>query len=121
MSNKVLIVEDEQSFISAYKLAFSNAGIEAVFASNGIEGLKMAESENPKVILLDLVMPEMDGYTFLQRFKQNSKISHIPVYVMSSLPQVAIESSVDKSAIAGILNKTDYTPKKIIETIKHLL
>lgn len=121
MSKKILVIEDEYQFIQAYKIVFEKEGITVVVANNGKIGIDMAKSENPDVILLDLVMPEMDGYTFLSKVKDMPEISKIPIFVMSSLPKSAIESSVPHEIIKGILSKADYTPKKVLAVIKEYL
>ncbi len=121
MPRKILVIEDEYQFSEAYRLVFEKEGVSAIFAKNGKEGLEKAISEKPSVILLDLVMPEMDGYTFLEHFKSNNEINKIPLFIMSSLPKSAIESSVPKDFIKGILSKADYTPKKTFQLVKEYL
>lgn len=121
MVKKILVIEDEYQFIQAYKIVFEKEGYLVLVENNGLKGLKTAKAENPDVILLDLVMPEMDGYTFLEKIKEIPEISKIPIFVMSSLPRVAVESGIPADLVKGILGKADYTPKKVLEVIKKYL
>ena len=82
---KILVVEDELPLAHALKLKFSLYGFEVDTATNGKEGLEMALNNKYDAILLDLIMPHMDGFTFLEELK--SKKVKTPILVLSNLGQ----------------------------------
>lgn len=84
---KVLLVEDDKFFQKFYASKLKEQGFEVAVASNGNEGLEQAVSVKPAIIILDLIMPEKDGFEFLQAYKQDAKINKIPVLVFSTLGQ----------------------------------
>ena len=79
---KVLIVEDERPLAHALELKFSHEGYEVTIATDGEDALKIANSTAFDVILLDLIMPNIDGFTFLDQLKKNT-----PVIILSNLGQ----------------------------------
>ncbi|MFA5096187.1 MAG: response regulator [Candidatus Omnitrophota bacterium] len=83
---KVLIVDDEPDFALLFKKRLEANGYEAAIAVNGNEGLKQIRSWRPGVVLLDILMPEKDGYTMLQEMKGEEAISRIPVIVVTARP-----------------------------------
>lgn len=79
---KILIVEDERPLAHALELKFTHEGYNVTIASDGEEGLKAANATKFDMILLDLIMPQMDGFTFMEQLKKKS-----PVIVLSNLGQ----------------------------------
>jgi CheY-like chemotaxis protein len=94
----VLIVEDDQLLSNAYRLKFSSAGHDVKLAGNGVEALSILKDYKPDVIILDLIMPEMDGFTTLNELKKSSETSPIPVVIASNLGQ---EEDINKCLSAG--------------------
>jgi two-component system, OmpR family, alkaline phosphatase synthesis response regulator PhoP len=84
-SAKVLCVEDDPDMIEYIKLILSRAGYEVIGADGGIEGLEAMRREKPDLILLDLMMPEVDGAEVLLRKKQDPSIRDIPVIALTAL------------------------------------
>jgi two-component system, OmpR family, alkaline phosphatase synthesis response regulator PhoP len=82
---KVLCVEDDPDMIEYIKLILSRAGYEVIGADGGIEGLEAMRREKPDLILLDLMMPEVDGAEVLLRKKQDPSIRDIPVIALTAL------------------------------------
>lgn len=83
---KILIIDDEPDFAELFKKRLEANGYEVFIAVNGNEGLKKMRAEKPDVVLLDILMPEKDGYTMLKEAKRDSFISHIPVIVVTAKP-----------------------------------
>lgn len=81
----MLIVEDDEVLQRALYLAFHESDYTITTATDGETGLKMAERINPDVILLDLLLPKMNGFDFLKNIKANSALKNIPVIVLSNL------------------------------------
>lgn len=85
MSKRILVVEDDNSIRELLVELLQSEGYVVASAVNGLEGLKYLQSQdNPDLILIDLMMPVMDGYTFRTEQMKNSKWSKIPVVVMSA-------------------------------------
>jgi len=84
-SPKVLVVDDTPENLSILTTFLSQAGFQVFIAQNGREGLQVANSVCPDLILLDVVMPEMDGYTMCQQLKSNAQTYHIPVLFLSAM------------------------------------
>lgn len=102
MKRKILIVEDEQHIMDILKFNLKKEGFDTIEANNGQLGLEMAEKENPDLILLDLMLPEMDGFTVCRKVRQNSQV---PILILT-----AREEEVDK--VLGLeLGADDYITK----------
>ena len=82
--SKLLIVDDEVAILEALTDILSVEGYEVLTAANGAEGLKRAGQERPDLILLDMMMPVMDGQEMLRRLKEDPQLKHTPVLVMSA-------------------------------------
>ena len=84
---KIIIVEDENFLVDMYKLKFEQAGFDVLTAENGKRGLELSLKEKPDLILLDIVLPEMDGFEVLAELKKNKQTKDIPVLIFSNLGQ----------------------------------
>src|SRR3989338_7929460 len=91
MRSKILIVDDEQSLLEMMTLLLGRRGYQVRCASNGRIGLKLIKQQKPDLILMDVLMPEMDGLHFFQELKQNQQTADIPVLVMTG--RVLMEDS----------------------------
>lgn len=99
---RILIVEDERPLAHALELKLGHEGYETIVALSGAEGLAKAGSEKFDCILLDLIMPEVDGFSFLQEYRKKSQT---PVIILSNLGQE------EDKAKAKTLGATDYFVK----------
>lgn len=95
---KVLVAEDDKFLSSAYKAKLTKAGFEVTMASDGDEALKALKSYKPDVILLDLIMPNKDGFVVLEEVEQNEELKKIPVIIASNLGQ---KEDIDKGMALG--------------------
>jgi CheY-like chemotaxis protein len=84
MNSKALVIEDNENNSELISFILKYAGYRVVLAQNGLEGLKMAESELPDFIILDVQLPDIDGFEVLERLRRDKKFRSIPVIVMSS-------------------------------------
>jgi len=115
-----MIVEDDSDFQDIYSLYLRGESYEVVTACNGQEGLAVLEKETPDLIILDLIMPVMDGEEFYVRLREQPKWRHIPVLVASvneNMPQRVKELG----GVAGNLRKPfgiDSLLEKIRENLK---
>lgn len=85
---KILVVDDEPELLSMVKMRLEASDYEVCIASDGQEGLEKAETEKPDLILLDIMMPEKDGYTFLLEAKKKQSIKNIPVIVLTAMQKM---------------------------------
>ena len=105
MGNKILIVEDEASLLKALSSKISGEKFQVLEARNGEEGLKVALSEHPDLILLDVVMPRMDGITMLGKLRKDKWGKKAKVIILTNL------EGVDKTVEASDFNVHDYLVK----------
>lgn len=117
---KILIVEDEEYLSEMYKIRFKKEGYEVVIAHDGEEGVKLAGSEQPDLVLLDLVLPKKDGYQVLEEIRKNDKTKNLIVYIISNLGQNGEINKGFKSGANGYLIKADLTPSQLVLKIKEI-
>lgn len=118
---KILLVEDDEMLHSMYNQKFSNEGHDVVSAYNGSEGVAKAQSDKPDVILLDIIMPKMDGFVALKKIKENDDTAKIPVIMLTNLGQ---EEDIKKGKELGADDyfiKANHTPAEVVEKVKNLL
>jgi len=118
MSKKILVIEDDKFLLKIIKKKLSSEDYQLIQAMNGEEGLRAAREEKPDLILLDLVLPETDGFEVLKRLKDNPTCSNIPVIILSNLGE---KEKIDKGlklGAADYLVKSDLNPGEIVKRIK---
>ena len=81
---KILLVDDDQDFAQLLEFDFKKKGYQVVTANNGEDGLAKAMSEKPNLIILDVVMPHMDGYTLVQEIKRHDDLRKTPIIVITA-------------------------------------
>ena len=102
----ILCVEDEPEMIDLIRLILGRRGFEVKGAAGGVEGLNMIRQDPPDLVLLDLMMPDMDGWEVYQQMKADEKTKHIPVIVVTAKAQ-----SIDKVLGLHIAKVDDYITK----------
>lgn len=80
---KILIVDDDEEFAKLISLELKSRGYNVIIAQNGEEGFKKLKSEKPDLVLLDIKMPEMDGFTFVREMKYDWEVKRIPVMILT--------------------------------------
>lgn len=104
-----------------YTQKFKNQGYEVVSAFNGADGVKLAETEKPDVVLLDVIMPKMDGFVALKKIRKNPLTEKTPVILLTNLGQ---EEDVRKGRELGANDyfiKANHTPQEVVDKVKALL
>ncbi len=120
MPKKILIVDDDEAVLQLLNTRLISVGYETVMASDGEEGLKKARKELPDLILLDVMMPNLDGYQFSLLLKADERFKKTPIIMLTSLSQ-------HMDAITGrALGAVEYVTKpfdsvKLLETINKWL
>jgi DNA-binding response OmpR family regulator len=118
---KVLIIEDEEMLVNMYISKFTKEGYQAEKASNGRIGLEQARTIKPDIILLDIMMPEIDGFMVLKDLKNDTATKDIPVIMLTNLGQ---EEDIEKGKQLGAtdyLVKANLTPAQVVEKVKTIL
>ncbi|HAO81463.1 TPA: response regulator [Candidatus Veblenbacteria bacterium] len=118
---KVLIVEDDPTLAEMYGTKFTAEGFDVLHAGDGVEGLEMAKTKKPDAILLDVMMPKMDGFATLKELKADKILKKIPVIMLTNLGQ---EEDVKKGKDLGAEDyfvKANQTPAEIVVKVKALL
>ncbi len=118
---KILIIEDDKFLRELIARKLTKEGYQIVEAIDGEEGLKKAKEESPDLILLDLILPGMDGFEVLAKVKDDPKTSLIPVLILSNLGQ---KDEIEKGLKLGaedFLVKAHFTPEEIVEKIRSIL
>lgn len=118
---KVLIVEDDAVLQSAYTIVLSLEGYEAFSAGDGAKGLEVAQKEEPDVILLDMLMPNMNGLDFLRAYKPQQTNPKVKIIVFSNM---SVPSDVKEAMELGAtkyLTKSSFTPKEMANMVEEVL
>lgn len=121
---KIFIVEDNTDLLEIYRLRFEVAGFQVVTSTTGLDFLTKVQEEKPDIVLLDLMLPEMDGFSVLSSLKENfqsSESKNVPVIVWSNLSE---DSDIRKALTGGAamyLRKSDYEGDDLVEKVKDIL
>ena len=118
---KILTIEDDKFLRELIKRKLQEVGFEAISASNGEEGLALVKEEKPNLILLDLIMPGMDGFMTLKELQKDPLLASIPVIILSNLGQ---QDDFDKAKQLGAVDflvKAHFTPNEIVDKINKIL
>lgn len=118
---KVLIIEDDAILQGAYTTVLTMEGFTVDSAPDGQEGLRKAQADEPDIILLDMLMPNMNGIDFLKMYDLKNKHPNTKVIVFSN---ISIPESMKEAMQLGAvkyLTKASFTPKEMVATIKDLL
>ncbi len=118
MAEKILIVEDDKFLRELISQKLVREGYDIAEAIDGEKGIKAVREEKPDLILLDLILPGIDGFEVLTKIKEDPKIAQIPVIILSNLGQKDdIERGLKMGAVDYLI-KAHFTPGEIIEKIK---
>ncbi len=122
LDKKILIIEDEQSLRMSLQDTFTAEGFEVFTASDGEQGLKLALENDPDIILLDLLMPKMDGRVVLQKLRESPQGKSIPVIILTVLEaNDPILHWITKYEPTYYLIKSDWRIEQIVEKVKERL
>jgi len=117
----VLIVEDEKMLAEMYATKFTMEGFEAETANDGAAGLAQAQSSKPDIILLDVIMPKMDGFAVLKELRADADLKKTPVILLTNLGQ---DEDVKKGKQLGATDyfvKANHTPAEVVLKVKDVL
>jgi DNA-binding response OmpR family regulator len=117
----IALVEDDQLIAEMYTTKFMKEGFDIQHAVDGVAGLELVNKINPDIVLLDIIMPKLDGFQVLQQLRAEAEFKSTPVIMLSNLGQ---EEDVEKGRQLGATDyfiKTNFTPAAIVDKVKAIL
>lgn len=118
---KVLMVEDDRAIRRTIEFRLKNAGFNVLLAIDGEEGIALAQKEKPGLILLDLILPKLNGFETLKRLKADAATKDIPVVVFTNLSQEADEEQVRALGAVGFFVKSSMSLDRVVDTVREYL
>lgn len=118
---KILLVEDDVFIKDIYETKFVQEGFEVVLAENGMEALKKMEESIPDLILLDVIMPYMDGMETLKRIKANDAWKKIPIIMLTNISEKEKVTEGMEQGADDYLIKSHFTPSEVVAKVNALL
>jgi DNA-binding response OmpR family regulator len=120
-SKTILVVEDDPVLGVMYKTKLESEGYKIILATNGAEGLDMIKESHPDLVLLDIILPQLDGFSVLEEIAGDSKLKNIPVILLTNLGTEEDKTKGLELGAKDYLVKADYTPEQINEKIQNFL
>ncbi|MDO8524063.1 MAG: response regulator [bacterium] len=121
MTKSILLIEDDPFLIDIYSQKFKKSGFDIRVADNAVKAFQLLEEKIPEIILLDIVLPQTDGWSILKKIRANKDWSNCQVIVFSNLGQ---KEEVEKGLALGAnkyLIKSQHTPSEIVSQISKML
>ena len=118
---KILIIEDDADLQRTLQEFLAAEGFDVAGATNGEEGVALAKSQNPDLVLLDIILPKKDGYEVLKELKGDEKTKSIPVVLLTNLASPADIEKAIKLGAKTYMTKADYKLEEIVRKIKETL
>ncbi len=117
---KVLLVDDEQAILLVFEEALKKGNIEVVTATTGLSALEKAKADKPDVILLDQILPDMNGNQVLEQLKQEELTKNIPVAILSNFNQQNLIDEAMKLGSLDYIMKYQIAPQDLIQKVQQL-
>ena len=118
---KILVVEDDLFLTNIYRSKLGEAGFSVEAASDGHAALSKLEEYSPDVILLDIVMPKMNGFELIKRIKADSRWHNVPILVITNLAEQADEQKARELGATDFVIKTGTPIETIVEKVQNFL
>ncbi len=118
---KVAIIEDDIAIVQMYRTKFENEGYDVATAPDGQSGLELIDSFEPDIVLLDLMMPNMNGLDMLSKLRSQPNGRDAKVVVLTNMGDTETATKVYKMAADDYIVKAEMTPKQVAERVKTLL
>ncbi|HBI97090.1 MAG: Two-component response regulator [Candidatus Falkowbacteria bacterium GW2011_GWC2_38_22] len=118
---KILLIEDDPFLLSMYSTKFEAEGFVVITADDGEKGLKAAGGERADIIMLDILMPKMNGFEVLEKLKADEKTKDIPVILLTNLNQ---KDEIEKGLVLGAddyMIKAHFMPSEVVAKIRKVL
>ncbi len=121
MSKVLLLIEDDPLMLRLYRKIFELEGYEVELAAGGQEGLDKAKSDKPTLVLLDIMMPKMDGFEVLGKLKEDPETKDIPVVVLTNLAGTQDAKKAMEMGASKYIIKSEQDPKEVATLVKEVL
>jgi two-component system response regulator ResD len=121
MSTKIAIIEDDQAISQMYRIKFEAEGYDVETADNGQLGLELLDKMRPNIVLLDLMMPVMNGEEMLAKLRATEWGKDVKVIILTNRGEQEIPPQVKELNVAAIILKADMTPRQVAELVKSKL
>ncbi len=121
MGIKVAIIEDDLAIAQMYRMKLEKSGYDVEAAHDGVNGLELLKVYNPKLVLLDLMMPEMNGYEVLRKIRKSDWGKDIKVIILTNVSRDEAPKDLDKLGVEDYIIKANQTPTQVIETVEKVL
>ncbi len=118
---KVLVIEDDPMILDMYVHKFEQEGFEVVSHDRGDGVVELAEESQPQIILLDIILPGMDGFSVLQALKENPKTKDIGVVMLTNLGQDEDKAKGQQMGSLGYIVKSSKTPGEVAQQVREFL
>jgi DNA-binding response OmpR family regulator len=119
VKQRVAIIEDDLAISQMYRLKFEAEGFEVGVAENGVAGLQLVKEFQPDIVLLDLMMPEMNGDEMLAKMREFDQKT--PVLVLTNLGKEEAPNELDSLNVHSYIVKAEMTPKQVAQRVKQVL
>ncbi len=120
MKRKILVIEDNEQNIYLMTFILKNNGYEVVQASNGYQGIELASRDKPSLVLLDIQLPVMDGYTVARELKSNPTLADVPIVAVTSYAMVGDREKCLEAGCVGYITKPINPETFVAEMEKYL-
>ena len=117
----ILVVDDTADCREPLARLLEISGYNPTTAVNGLDALAHLDSDQPDLILLDLMMPVMDGLSFLKELRNTDHWRDVPVIILTALTNGPLVTEARKLGVNGTLTKACFTPDQLLDTIEHLI
>ncbi|HTL17869.1 MAG TPA: response regulator [Patescibacteria group bacterium] len=121
MGPKVLLVDDDRLVHHLYQPHVERAGYQMLSAFNGIEAVQLAVRELPQVIVMDIMMPQMDGISAMREIKQDEKTKNIPIIVMTANPHYHLSQMESQWAGAAVFLTKPFGPASLVSALQRIV
>jgi CheY-like chemotaxis protein len=118
---KILVIEDDLFMVRMYQRIFSYVGFEVVTATSGEEGLQIAFQDKPTLIILDIMMPRVNGLDVLKQLKGDAQTKNIPVVLLTNVSDDNVMNDAFKSGAAGYIIKSQVANEDLVKEIKEYI
>ena len=118
---KVLIVEDDIYTLELYERQLKKAGFDVYRALDGDEGFKVTKEIKPDLVLLDIMLPKVDGFEMLRNMRKDKETKDLPVLILTNLGRESIVKEGFNLGAQGYLIKASYTPNQVVDTVSKFL
>ena len=121
---KIMLVEDDAVLVEMYAAKFELEGHDTIIATNGEECLRLLETETPDIVLLDILMPKINGFHVLKEIKKQPKLRQIPVILLTNLGEAEVDMNKELADALGVYDymiKSHHTPDEVITKVNKAL